>query len=219
MTGDDRQRFCAHCERSVYNLSSMTKREADRLLQSTDGQVCTRLFRRADGTVLTEDCPLGWNALKRRVSRVAGAALSAALTWHGAAFAQSPLPTQNGQQATDSSKDETGRVVSGTVTDPTGAVVPNTRVKLIEVTQGAEFRGVTGEDGAFRFSAVPAGVYRLTIEMTGFQTFAKDTLILSGNRLVEVNAVLMVGTMGGAAYEAPTKRSRIPQLLHFGKSK
>ncbi|MDQ3181817.1 MAG: hypothetical protein M3Q33_15040, partial [Acidobacteriota bacterium] len=35
--------------------------------------VCVRFFKRADGTVLTKDCPVGWQAIKRRVSKIATA--------------------------------------------------------------------------------------------------------------------------------------------------
>src|SRR5215210_3096990 len=79
MVGDERVRFCGQCELNVYNLSGMTRREAEALVAGTEGRLCVRFYRRADGTILTRNCPVGLRALKRRVSRVAGAALSAAL--------------------------------------------------------------------------------------------------------------------------------------------
>ncbi len=58
MTGDDRVRHCAECHLNVYNLSAMTEREVKNLLAANQGQrLCTRFYRRADGTVLTQDCP------------------------------------------------------------------------------------------------------------------------------------------------------------------
>jgi hypothetical protein len=59
MAGDDRVRFCGTCAKNVYNLSAMTREEAERLLVQTEGRVCARLYRRTDGTVLTTDCPVG----------------------------------------------------------------------------------------------------------------------------------------------------------------
>ena len=79
MRGDERVRFCGKCEKNVYNLSSMTRGDAETLVREKEGRLCVRFYRRADGTVLTRNCPVGLSALKRRVSRVAGAALSAAL--------------------------------------------------------------------------------------------------------------------------------------------
>lgn len=76
MFGDERKRFCSECKLNVYNLSGMTRREAENLLISTEGRLCVRFFKRADGTVLTADCPVGWAALKRRAARIATAAAS-----------------------------------------------------------------------------------------------------------------------------------------------
>src|SRR5438874_7829107 len=76
MFGDDRRRFCSACKLNVYNLSGMTRREAENLLIISEGRLCVRYFRRADGTVLTKNCPVGWQAVKRRVSRVATAVFS-----------------------------------------------------------------------------------------------------------------------------------------------
>ena len=79
MVGDERVRFCGSCSLHVYNLSGMTRREAEALLASTEGRLCVRFYRRADGTILTRNCPVGLAAVKRRVARAAGATLSAVL--------------------------------------------------------------------------------------------------------------------------------------------
>ena len=76
MVGDDRKRFCGQCKLNVYNLSGMRQDEAENLLLNSEGRLCVRFYRRADGTVLTQDCPVGWKALKRKVSRTATAAFS-----------------------------------------------------------------------------------------------------------------------------------------------
>ena len=79
MFGNDRRRFCGQCELNVYNLSDMTKREAEELINQTEGRLCVRFFRREDGTILTRDCPVGLKAIRRRVSRLAKATLSAVI--------------------------------------------------------------------------------------------------------------------------------------------
>ncbi len=71
MYGNERRRFCSDCKLNVYNLSGMTRGEAESLLMKSEGRLCVRFFRRKDGTVLTKDCPVGWNAIKKRVSRTA----------------------------------------------------------------------------------------------------------------------------------------------------
>jgi hypothetical protein len=57
MIGTDTVRFCGQCRKNVYDLSTMTRDEAERFLVDHTGGACVRLFRRADGTVMTSDCP------------------------------------------------------------------------------------------------------------------------------------------------------------------
>jgi hypothetical protein len=79
MVGSERVRFCAQCNLNVYNLSSMKRSEAEALISNVEGQLCVRYYRRPDGTILTNNCPVGLSAIRRRVSRAATAALSAVL--------------------------------------------------------------------------------------------------------------------------------------------
>ena len=76
MLGDDRKRFCSECKLNVYNLSGMSKSEAENLLIESEGRVCVRFYRRSDGSVLTQDCPVGWAKVKRNLSRAATAVFS-----------------------------------------------------------------------------------------------------------------------------------------------
>jgi hypothetical protein len=76
MFGNERRRFCGECKLNVYNLSGMTRTESENLLEQSEGRLCVRYYRRADGTILTKDCPVGWAKLKKRASMIATAALS-----------------------------------------------------------------------------------------------------------------------------------------------
>jgi hypothetical protein len=75
MHGDDKTRFCQSCAKNVYNLSDMTHDEAEALVREKEGQLCVRFFQRADGTVLTNDCPVGTKS-SRRAGRVSAAMLT-----------------------------------------------------------------------------------------------------------------------------------------------
>lgn len=77
MGGTDRVRHCGSCRLNVYDLSSMTRPEAEDLLRRTEGRLCVRFFPRADGTVLTRDCPVGFRAVRRRLALL-GSAVAAA---------------------------------------------------------------------------------------------------------------------------------------------
>ena len=81
MFGNDRARFCGQCNLNVYNLSSMTRAEAELLIGRSEGRLCVRYFRRADGSVMTQDCPVGLRAIRRRMSYVARAVSSAVLSF------------------------------------------------------------------------------------------------------------------------------------------
>jgi hypothetical protein len=81
MLGDERVRFCLSCEKDVYNLSSMTKDDAESLLRERLGNdLCVRFYQRTDGTILTADCPVGVKKKRRKklALAVAGAGALAA---------------------------------------------------------------------------------------------------------------------------------------------
>jgi len=85
MEGSEQVRFCGQCSKNVYNLSGMTREQAEQLIEDTEGRVCVRFYRRADGTVLTADCPVG--ARKLRFRRAAFAAVGAGILALGAVWA------------------------------------------------------------------------------------------------------------------------------------
>src|SRR5262249_27221366 len=59
MEGDDRVRTCDRCQLQVFNLSGMRRHQAEELIAKAEGRLCVRLYQRADGTIITADCPLG----------------------------------------------------------------------------------------------------------------------------------------------------------------
>jgi hypothetical protein len=87
MHGDDRVRFCDECKLHVYNLSSLTRGQAEKLVAQHEGRLCVRYFARADGTVITQDCGGGLRRVMQRTRRLvtmaAGAMLCAILSPFG----------------------------------------------------------------------------------------------------------------------------------------
>ncbi len=63
----DRVRFCDGCRKRVYNLSALGQAEAEGLLRANEGHLCVRYYRRTDGTILTNDCPVGLAAARQLV--------------------------------------------------------------------------------------------------------------------------------------------------------
>ena len=81
MQGNERVRFCGECSRNVYNLSNMPKKDAEALILNAEGRLCVRYYHRSDGTILTGNCPVGLQALKRRVSGISRAVASSVLSF------------------------------------------------------------------------------------------------------------------------------------------
>lgn len=115
MAGDEQIRFCSLCELNVYNISEMTRKDAETFLTSQTGKMCLRLYRRKDGTLITKDCPIGRriaDGVARRL-RITAAAFVAIFN-ATVVFAQQPqlkLPEEIGRV-------EGPRDVNGSSIDP-----------------------------------------------------------------------------------------------------
>lgn len=111
MLGDERVRFCGLCQKNVYNVSGMTRQEAVELVEANTGSLCLRMYKRADGTVLTADCPVGEKEKKkkvRRLSMVAAGVAAGLAAFAGVAMAQSRAETGK-LTAVDDDDDDTAR--------------------------------------------------------------------------------------------------------------
>lgn len=85
MVGDERTRFCGSCQKNVHNVSDMSAAEAEAFLRNLIGDACVRMYRRKDGTVMTNDCPVGKR--NKRIKRAAGALVGTGMAAAGfAAF-------------------------------------------------------------------------------------------------------------------------------------
>src|ERR1051325_6161360 len=82
--------------------------------------------------------------------------------------------------------------ITGTVTDPSGAVVPSAAV-TIENAQTGESRSVnTSSDGLYRFCSVPAALFDVTVSSTGFNTLVQHIIRLTVDEVKTVNLKLAV---------------------------
>ncbi len=73
MTGDEKSRFCHQCKLNVYNISEMEDKEIIELFErnsdSNASQLCLRMYKRADGTVIRRDCQIRLRQLKKALIR------------------------------------------------------------------------------------------------------------------------------------------------------
>jgi hypothetical protein len=90
--------------------------------------------------------------------------------------------------------------VTGTVTDPTGALVPGAQVTLLNKATGVKLHTVTSAAGLYSFISLNPGVYEVTGSQTGFASVAVDNVTVNVDQTTQANITLRVG----AASEAVT---------------
>jgi hypothetical protein len=83
--------------------------------------------------------------------------------------------------------------VQGTVTDSTGAVIPNATVTM--TNQATQIQQTTKTDGSgvYAFPDIPIGQYRLTASVAGFKTYVQPKVVLEVGSSISINPVLQVG--------------------------
>jgi hypothetical protein len=79
--------------------------------------------------------------------------------------------------------------LSGTVTDPTGATVPNAKVTLKNDATGETQSATTGNNGDFRFSLLRPGSYTFVVSSPGFQD-SQQTVTISLGQIANVKVQL-----------------------------
>src|SRR3989454_5597687 len=83
--------------------------------------------------------------------------------------------------------------INGTVTDPSGAVVPNAQVKATETATGIDHNTVTTGDGQFAFQDIPLGMYKVSVTATGFAPYTVDKVEVTAGTIYTLPIKLSVG--------------------------
>ncbi len=85
--------------------------------------------------------------------------------------------------------------LTGTITDPSGAVIPNAKVTLKSNDQGFTKTATTNANGFYRFSLLPPGSYNVSVAVQGFQNYSTNTNVSVG-AATSLNARLALSTAG-----------------------
>src|SRR5437016_4418438 len=85
-------------------------------------------------------------------------------------------------------------VVTGTVFDPTGAVLPRAEITLTNVATNIEQKQIASSDGSFRFNLVPPGVYNLSVKAPGFREKRITEIRVEPSQTTPVNIGLSVAS-------------------------
>jgi sporulation protein YlmC with PRC-barrel domain len=84
--------------------------------------------------------------------------------------------------------------ILGTVTDPTGAAVPNAQVTIVLTGQSAVHTSVTNESGNFTEPDLPPGTYTVTIAAPGFKKETRENVVLLTNNTARIDVALTTGS-------------------------
>ncbi|QNI36230.1 TonB-dependent receptor [Edaphobacter sp. 4G125] len=85
-------------------------------------------------------------------------------------------------------------VLSGTVTDSTGAAIPSAHVTLTNADTNLSFNADANSSGLYRFPTVPPGRYSLTAEGKGFQKFQQSGIVLTVSQQASIDVSLQLGS-------------------------
>src|SRR5580692_9867888 len=85
--------------------------------------------------------------------------------------------------------------LSGTITDPSGAVVPGVSVTIVGQDTGLKRSALTDVAGEYRFAGLPIGNYSLRIEKTGFQSQIREGVQLNSAVEVTINSQVALGDL------------------------
>lgn len=85
--------------------------------------------------------------------------------------------------------------ISGTVTDASGAAVPNAKVTITDISKDISYATTTNEAGAYSQTHLIAGTYRVRVEATGFQAYVQENVGVNVDAVAHVDAQLQVGAV------------------------
>lgn len=196
MSGNAQMRFCSHCEKSVNNLSEMTRKQAMRLVRDSNGRICVRY-----GKNPVNNQPIFAEKLYQITRRagIAAGVLGASLAFSTLTYAQGkPVLVVNDEPTisevlknTNKTESATG-IIEGTITDENGAVIPNVSVALTNVETKNVRTVSSDENGFYEFRDVEAGTHNINFVSVGFKTFI-ETATVSETRTTVISPVMEGG--------------------------
>src|ERR1700678_3969205 len=94
--------------------------------------------------------------------------------------------------------------ISGTVTDQTGAIVPNGAVTITNDQTSGSRAGTSNGSGQYSFQALPIGTYHVTIKVNGFNTEEISNVLVQADRTSTLNVQLKPGSVSTSVDVAAT---------------
>ena len=200
MIGNDRVRFCEHCNLSVHHVDSLSRKQLRRLIARSNGRVCVNYTRSQTQPTLPILHKIG-----RRTSALAAGAFSASLSLSAVTAGAQPNSSRpsfahavvaasvlNKQFATDG----TGKL-RGRVFDPVGAVVAGASVTLTSSDTNEPHYASTNDEGDYLFEGLQPGIYKLKIDSRGFTIQEVTDFVISANDDNRMDQTLTIAPLQG----------------------
>src|SRR5262249_53758220 len=83
--------------------------------------------------------------------------------------------------------------ISGTVTDSTGAVIPNATIIATNIATNISAQRTSSSSGVFTIAPIPPGTYSVNVQAAGFRTLKQDNLVVNALGVLTFNPVLTIG--------------------------
>jgi carboxypeptidase family protein/TonB-dependent receptor-like protein len=112
-----------------------------------------------------------------------------------------------------------GGSISGTVKDPSGAVIPRATVTATDTETGVQHTAVSNDTGSYSFPILPVGHYNLDLTAAGFRPYRRTGITVDVNSVVLVDAVLELGatqntvTVQESALQAETASTQLGDVI------
>jgi Carboxypeptidase regulatory-like domain len=109
--------------------------------------------------------------------------------------------------------------ITGTVTDPSGAVVPAAKVTVVQTETGTRQSSVTNGDGLYQIPGLSVGHYDLTVTASGFSVFERSGIVVNAAQVLREDATLTVGsssqtvTVQASALQVQSESNEISTLI------
>ncbi|MEP6962688.1 MAG: carboxypeptidase-like regulatory domain-containing protein, partial [Acidobacteriota bacterium] len=111
--------------------------------------------------------------------------------------------------------------ITGTVTDPSGAVLANAALHAVNAQTGAEYQAGTTATGNYTLPQLPTGIYSLKATSPGFKTFVRQNIELPVAATARIDVVMEVGTAAESVTvtdTAPLLKTESGELSHNVKT-
>lgn len=180
MIGNDRVRFCEHCQLTVHNVDSITKKQLRRLIARSGDRLCVNYQQPAPPV---SPPPILYK-IGRRTSVIAASAFSATLSISSVVAAANPKPPSVPNQPAVATRVANAFVAAGygkmfgVVVKPNGDPIIGANVKLLGPEGNEMFGSFSATNGRYQIEGIEPGTYKLTVSARGFDTTEIPNLII-----------------------------------------